>query len=214
MVELCSRPEGVCIWVGKLSCRKRHTVPPGRGRPIKTQGNNTRCLPVVMARHQKAKLQPSTGQTDKKQPYNYDPRLQVGQKFIWNTFWRSKHTVYCEPTIAKTEAKILVECLLHFQWSLREEDGPCSISKGHGCVYTAVWQRPNFPQRCGTAHSAPRNFGWAMGKMNDLCNQNTLPNDPLEWIAFMETERKTTLAKSKEYPFTQWTHSSLLHWVL
>lgn len=146
MVESCSRPERV-FGLANWAAAKTHTVLPGRGRPIKTRGNNTRCLPVaVVGRHQKAKLQPSTGQTDKKQPYNYDPRLQVGQKFIWNTLLRSKQTwVFCEPTIAKTEAQILVECLLHFQWSLREEDGPCSISKGYRYVYTAVWQRPNFP---------------------------------------------------------------------
>lgn len=42
--------------------------------------------------------------------------------------------------------------------------------------------------------------GRAVGKMSDLCSQRTLPNDPLEWMDLMETETKTTLSKSKQYP--------------
>lgn len=76
-----------------LGWQTEHTVPSGRGQTNKTRSNNTRRLPVVLevaTRHQKAKLQPSTGQTDKKQSYNYGPRLQVGQKLIWNTLWRTQ----------------------------------------------------------------------------------------------------------------------------
>lgn len=82
-------PRGGVYLGWQMELPQRYTVPPGRGRTNKTRGDNTRRVPValvvVVARHQKAELQPSTGHTDKKQPYNYGPRLQVGQKDLPNT---------------------------------------------------------------------------------------------------------------------------------
>lgn len=51
--------------------------------------------------------------------------------------------------------------------------------------------------KCGTLSS--KKLWPGSGENVRLLKLKTLPNEPLEWVAFMEMERKTTLSESKEY---------------